>query len=263
MPGQLRPAQDTAGDHDVLGADLVAPVGGGGPAPERVVPDHAGDLGLEERGPVHVEMAAEQLAVLEDLGGVGVLHGRHVAGLLQHREVDVGLDVAHAARVPVPVPGAAEVAALLDDPEVGDAELGQVGGGEHPAEATADDDDLGVGDDRVAHDRRRVRVVVELLVLAGEVVVLRVGVGPESLLPLDPVPLLRRFEAEAVRGNVVGHGAAPPRVVVMASIVTPEGAECTPGDEEVTKVPDRPTARSARPRPGHRSPGPPCRGSPS
>ena len=52
------------------------------------------------------------LAVLEDLRAVRVLLGRDVADLLEQRQVDVRLDVALRARVAVPVPGAAEVAAL-------------------------------------------------------------------------------------------------------------------------------------------------------
>ena len=46
------------------------------------------------------------------------------------------------ARVAVPVPGATEVAALLDDADVVEAGLSQPGAGEQAAEAAADDDEL-------------------------------------------------------------------------------------------------------------------------
>ena len=76
-----------------------------------------------QRAFVQVEVPGDALAVLEDLRRAGVLLAGDVGGLLQEREVDVGLDVALCSRVPVPVPGAAEVAALLDDAKVVDARL--------------------------------------------------------------------------------------------------------------------------------------------
>ena len=122
------------------------------------------DVGLEEGVGVEVEGAGQQLGVLEDLGGAGVALGRHEAGLLEEREVDVRLDVAHAARVAVPVPGATEVARLLDDPEVGDPVLAEVDRGEHPGEAAAHDHDGRLLDHRVAGEAGLdERVPVEIL----------------------------------------------------------------------------------------------------
>ena len=77
-------------------------------------------------------MPADPLGVLEDLGDEGVLLLRHVAELLEQRQVAVRLDVALRAGVAVPVPGAAEVAAGLDDAEVGDALLGQPAAASRP-----------------------------------------------------------------------------------------------------------------------------------
>ena len=79
-----------------------------------------------------------------------VLLLRDVADLLEQRQVDVRLDVAHRARVAVPVPGAAEVAALLDDADVVDAGLAQPRAGEQAAEAAADDDDVDLVGERLA-----------------------------------------------------------------------------------------------------------------
>ena len=91
---------------------------------------------------VEVEVLADRAAVGEDLRRPGVLLRRDVAELLEQRQVDVRLDVAQRARVAVPVPRAAEVAALLDDADVVDAGLAQAGAGEQAAEAAADDDDV-------------------------------------------------------------------------------------------------------------------------
>src|SRR3712207_8289211 len=48
---------------------------------------------------------------------------RSVAHLLQQRHVNVGFDVAGRARIAVPVPGPAEIPALLYDAQVFDALL--------------------------------------------------------------------------------------------------------------------------------------------
>ena len=61
--------------------------------------------------------------MLEDLRGTGVLLARDVAGLLQEREVHIRLDIALSAWISVPIPGPAEVATLLHDPEIVDARL--------------------------------------------------------------------------------------------------------------------------------------------
>ena len=84
-----------------------------------------GDLGLQAGTLVETEVAGDGAAVLEDLRRARVLLRRDVADLLEQRQVDVRLDVARRARVAVPVPGAAEVAALLDEAEVVDAGLAQ------------------------------------------------------------------------------------------------------------------------------------------
>ncbi|MFD8219415.1 hypothetical protein ACFV2U_38415 [Streptomyces sp. NPDC059697] len=70
---------------------------------------------------VEPEALPDALAVLEDLVPEGVLLLRDVADLFEHRQIAVAVRVALDARVAVPVPGAAEVTAEFDDPEVGDA----------------------------------------------------------------------------------------------------------------------------------------------
>ena len=109
-----------------------------------VVPLEVGDLGVEQRVVVEVELRADPAAVLEDLGRVRVLLGRHVPGLFEQRHVDERSGVALRARVAVPVPRAAEVAALLDDAHVVDAGFLQPGAGDESGETAADERDRDV-----------------------------------------------------------------------------------------------------------------------
>ena len=67
----------------------------------------------KQRVVVEVVVLCDALRVLEDLGREGVLLLRDVAELFEQRQVAVAFDVALGARIAVPVPGAAEVAAGL------------------------------------------------------------------------------------------------------------------------------------------------------
>jgi hypothetical protein len=62
-----------------------------------------------------------------------------IAQLLQQRHVDIRLDVTRNARVPVPVPGAAHVGGLVDEPDAAHAQSPQPGSGEQTTETGADD----------------------------------------------------------------------------------------------------------------------------
>ena len=101
-------------------------------------------------------MLGDALAVLEDLGCVRVLLARHVAGLLEQREVDERRRVALRAGIAVPVPVAADVAALVDDPHVVDAGLLEPGAGDEPGEPAADERHGHLVEQRIA--RRPARV---------------------------------------------------------------------------------------------------------
>ena len=109
-----------------------------------------------EQGVVHeVEAVGERLEVVQDLLAEGVAPGGDVVELLEHRQVDVRLDVAHHARVAVPVPGAPDAARLVDDADPLDAGLAEVGAGQDPGDPPAHDHDVDVVGDRVALDDRR------------------------------------------------------------------------------------------------------------
>ena len=123
-------------------------------------PTQRRDLGLEQRRRRRGRSARRCCRLCSRISGARrVLLLRDVADLLEQRQVDVRLDVALRARVAVPVPGAAEVAALLDDADVVDAGLLEAGAGEQAAEAAADDDDVDLVGQRVALDRLDVRIV--------------------------------------------------------------------------------------------------------
>ncbi len=151
-----------------------------------VVPLEVGDLGVEQDVVVEAEVLPDALAVLEDLGRVRVLLGRHVAGLLEQRHVHEARRVALRAGVAVPVPRAAEVAALLDDADV-DAGFLQAGAGDEPGEAAADERRRDVIGLRRPLDDGRVRVFEIVGELALELDVLGVAVGPQPLVPLGGV----------------------------------------------------------------------------
>jgi len=142
--------QDAPGQDEEPGGEPVAPAGGDPPAQGVLVPLGPGEIGLEERMGVQVERAGQQPRVLEDLRRAGVALGRHVARLFEERQVDVGLNVAHAAWVTIPVPGATEVPGLFDDPEIGDSVLDEVDRREHPGEATSHDQDGRIFDQWIA-----------------------------------------------------------------------------------------------------------------
>ena len=104
-------------------------------------------------------MAADAAGVVEDLGSVRVLLARHVAGLLEQRQVDERRRVALRTGVAVPVPGAAEVAALLDDPDVVDADVAQLRGGHQPGEPAADERERHLVEQRLAFGRLDVGIL--------------------------------------------------------------------------------------------------------
>src|SRR5205085_2337513 len=89
------------------------------------------------------------------------------------------------ARVAVPVPGAAEVAALLDDANVRNPDLAQSRARQQPTEPAADDGDLHVVRERRAGEARLdVGVVHEATQVARDFEVLVVAIGAQTPVPL-------------------------------------------------------------------------------
>ena len=217
---ELGLVQDAPGGHQEATAEGVAPVGPHPPPQRRLVPDRFDDLGVEQGVGVEVVVAADQLGVGEDLDRTRVLLGRHVARLLQQGEVGVGLDVAHASRIAVPVPRPAEVAGAVHHAHVVEAAGLELDGGEHPGEPAADDEDLDLFAQRVSVVVGiGERVPVELREVTGQLPVLGVSVGPDALGPFGLVALPgRRYGGVQVRGRRtvggggvgLGHGGMPP-----------------------------------------------------
>ena len=108
-----------------------------------------------------------RLEVVADLVAEGVAPGGDVVELLQHREVDVRLHVAHHPRVAVPVPGPPDAARLVDDADPLEAGLAELGAGKDPGDPPAHDHHVDVIGERVALDGRCERIVA----VAGEVLV--------------------------------------------------------------------------------------------
>ena len=83
---------------------------------------------MEQGVVVEAVLPADPLALLQDLRGMSVFLARMVPRLLKQGDVDHRGGVALGARIPVPVPGPAEVAPLLDDADVADASFHQARG---------------------------------------------------------------------------------------------------------------------------------------
>ena len=170
------------------GPHPVAAVGRHDPALFAGTPVDGGDLGLEARVVVQVVVLGDRPAVSEDLTGARVLLLRDVAELFEEREIDVRLDVAHRAGIAIPVPRAAEVAALLDQPDVLHAAFAEPCTGEQPAEAASDHDDVGVVGQRLPVECAvDVGVIDEVREVACDFGVLLVAVLADTLVPLAAV----------------------------------------------------------------------------
>ena len=183
--GQLRPVERPVGHHDEARANPVVAVGGDEPAALVLAPGERFDLSLKACVAIEIELLADPPRMREDFRREGVLLLRDVAGFLEQRQIDVRLDVALRAGIAVPVPGAAEVAALLDDADILDAGLAQTRARQQAAEAAADDHDL----HRVVQRRAgEAGIDVGIVDVAAEVAlhfdVLLVAVGAQAFVAL-------------------------------------------------------------------------------
>ena len=193
---------------DELRGEGIAAVGADDPARFCLVPIEAHDLGVEQRVVVQAVLLADALAVREDFRRMRVLLRRHVAGFFEQRHVDHRRRIALRARIPVPVPGAAEVAALLDDADIPDAGFGQPRGGGEPGKAAADEGEGDVVGLRLARGDRRIGVVEIMRELPRDPEILVVAVGAQPLVALLQIflaqPLL--VDRGVLRGlGLVGH----------------------------------------------------------
>ena len=166
------------------------------------------NLGLKADVAIQVVVFGDAPTVREDLVALGVLLGRDVAQLLEQRHVHVRLDVTGDARVPVPVPGAAHVGGLVDQPDALHAEFAQPGPGEKPSEPGADDRDVDLVGQRLASEVRIAPGILgESSKRTGDLDVLRDAVRAQS-----PVPLKGIFPPQCIYVEChVGNLALPRR----------------------------------------------------
>ena len=203
--GEFRPVEGPVGHGHEPGSQSVAPVGGDDPPGGVFVPGHTGDFRLEHHPVVEPVVLAETPAVVEDLPGVRVFLLGDVADFFEERQVDVGLDVALGSRVPVPVPGAAEIAAFFDDPQVFHAGFAEAGSHLEAAEAASDDDHVDlVGERRPVDGRFDVRVIGVMGELSDDLDVLVVSVGAQPFVPFDAVAVPHGVGIEAALGGAGG-----------------------------------------------------------
>ena len=150
-------------------------------------------------------MLGDAPAVRQDLRALGVLLGRDVAELLEQRHVHVRLDVTGDARVAVPVPGAAHVGRLVDQPHAVDAELAQPRARQQSAEAGTDDRHVDlVGQrlrDRTARPPMGLRRIRET---AGDLDVLRDPVRPQPAFALLGVLPPQRIDIQRLDSYTAG-----------------------------------------------------------
>jgi hypothetical protein len=194
--GQLRAVERARRHHHEASADVVAPVGAHAPPPDPVVPAQRGYQRAEQRVLVQSEMAADQLAVFEDLGAVGIALLRHVSHFLEQRQVGIGFDVALHAGIAVPVPCAAEIAAAVDDADVPDSRFLQPPRDIEAGKAAAEHDDVDLVGDGLARRGRRIGELEILLILAAHLDILREAFLAVPLLGLAPVFLAQEVEID-------------------------------------------------------------------
>ncbi len=175
------------------------------PACNAVIPTNFGHLGLEDRAFVEVECLADGAAVFQYLRRPRVLFDRHVADLFEQRQVDVALDIASRARIAVPVPGAAEIPALLDDPDIFNPGLLQSRPGKQTTKAAAHHDHLDIIEHWRAFNAGDVRIVEIVRVPTRDLDILFISVLAKPLVALGAVFGFKGSRVESQLRRCFGH----------------------------------------------------------
>src|SRR6516165_2693578 len=185
---KLGPIERPVRHHDEPRAHRIVAIGCDNPSALVFVPADFLDLSLEAHVAIEIEFLCDSARVLEDLRRVGVLFLGDITGLFEQRQIDVRLDIALRARIAIPVPGAAEVAALLDHADTLNARLAQSGARHQAAEAAADDDHLDFVVQRFAREPRLdVRIVDITFEVAFHFDELLIAVDAEPLVALGAI----------------------------------------------------------------------------
>ncbi len=100
------------------------------------------DTGVEQRVVDQVELARDGFEVFAEFITEGVPARGDVVQFLEHRHVDVGLHIAHRPGVAIPIPGPADTARLVDDPDPLHTGLTQLSPRQDPGHTSSDDHDI-------------------------------------------------------------------------------------------------------------------------
>ena len=217
-----------SGSHDQkAGAELVAAIRADPPALDRRIPAQRPNHGTEQRLLVEAKMTADPLALLEDLAAIGVAVLGEIAHLLEQRHVAIRLDVALHPGVAVPIPGAAEVAAHLDDADVADAGFLHTRSREQAGKASTEDGDIEIFRDRIPFDGRRVGIdFVEVGEIFRGLDVLPLAFGPHALVALAVIALPKRGNIDVLgcSGWFAAHLLFPSRACSTPHFRSPASA---------------------------------------
>ena len=209
-------------DHE-LRAHVIAAVGVDVPHLLRFVPHGRRHRRLEHREFVEVVTPRDRLAVREDLRPARVVVLRHVTHFVEQRQIVVRDDVARGARITVPVPRAADVAAAFDDTNALDAFFAQPRRRQQRGKSAADEQHFHRVADRIARfDLAAVRIGCVLREFSRK---LRRELLCSFRSILQPqVALLREFAFDlvvvGVRVSRSGHRVHPPRSGKLSAAIS-------------------------------------------
>ena len=116
----------------------ITTVGLDQPTPAVFIPLGTGYFCLHQRIGMQIIFFGYHTTIIKCFRRIGIFLLRGKLGFFQQGEIDVRLDVARSARIPVPIPRAAKVAALFDNPEIINAGLAQARRSQHAAKAASD-----------------------------------------------------------------------------------------------------------------------------
>ena len=101
--------------HNEARFNRIATVGLDQPAPDFFIPFGTSYFRLHQRIGMQIIHFGYHTTIIKCFRRIGIFLLRGKLGFFQQGEIDVRLDVARSARITVPIPRAAKVAALFDD----------------------------------------------------------------------------------------------------------------------------------------------------
>ena len=156
--------------------------------------------GLHQRVVVEIIVSRDVAAVFQDLRSERVFVLRHVAEFFEQRQIAVRFHVAHRAGITVPVPGAAEVACILDHAYAFVSGFAQPRAHHQAAETATDYRKLDVVEHRIALEARLDIGIFDVMrELCLDLDVLRIAVRAQTFVALAEV---FRFQAVGIEIDV-------------------------------------------------------------